>query len=119
MVFVVRLVRRKNRAKPGYTAIPAGLGAPDELEHTAVVRHTDSLEWMTREIDRHTARLSFLKTSSAARFLAFYALPWTVCNMQTIVMIGVAFVREIDLSGVTLELTEVSANGIAHGGAGP
>ena len=63
--------------------------------------------------------LSFLKTSSAARFLAFHALPWTVCNMQTIVMIGVAFVREIDLSGVTLELTEVSANGIAHGGAGP
>ncbi len=39
--------------------------------------------------------------------------------MQTIVMIGVAYVREIDLSGVTLELTEVSANGIAHGGAGP
>ena len=66
-----------------------------------------------------TCNLSFLKTSSATRFLAFHALPWTVCNMQTIVMIGVAFVREIDLSGVTLELTEVSANGIAHGGAGP
>jgi hypothetical protein len=46
--------------------------------------------------------LSFLKSSSAARFLAFHALPWTVCKMQTIVMIGVAFVREIDLSGVTL-----------------
>ncbi len=46
--------------------------------------------------------VSFLKTSSAARFLAFHALPWTVCNVQTIVMIGVAFVHEIDLSGVTL-----------------
>ncbi len=44
MVFVVRLVRRKNRAKPGYTAIPAGLGASDELEHTAVVKYTDTLE---------------------------------------------------------------------------
>ena len=44
MVFVVRLVRRKNRAKPSYTAIPAGLGASDELEHTAVVKYTDTLE---------------------------------------------------------------------------
>ena len=52
--------------------------------------------------------LSFLNTSSAAEIWHFSPLPTTVCNMQTIVMNLVAFLRAIVLSRATLRLENIA-----------
>ena len=52
--------------------------------------------------------VSFVKTLSVAETLAVQPTGGTVCDMQTIVMILVAFVREIAMSRATLQLENIA-----------